>query len=148
MELVQILPFRRGKNGSPSAGVPFPYVPASLKYPQVAIFLRPSLYRRFFMYLVLMRPARPLASTRYLKLMVPLELLSLDLQEADTGRSGSESPWPSLTPIDSNSTALTLTPSNTFAPLSLACSKRIWSHSERTTFQACPPNARKFVSIT
>lgn len=51
----------------------------------MARFFSPSLNLRFLRYLVDVMPTRPVASTRYLKAMVP-ELPSLADQFAATGR--------------------------------------------------------------
>ena len=58
------VPVRASKNGAPALGVPSAYESVPAQYPHVATFLRESLNFRFFRYLVDIKPARPVASTR------------------------------------------------------------------------------------
>ena len=74
------LPLNASNQGAFSLAVPWPYMPVVCQYPHTAMFLRELLYLRFFKYLgepmseiverdrgtylVLIIPARPLASIR------------------------------------------------------------------------------------
>jgi len=65
------VPVRASNHGAPALVVPSPYELAPVQYPHTAIFLSESVKFRFFMYLVDIRPARPVASTRYSKVIFP-----------------------------------------------------------------------------
>jgi hypothetical protein len=58
------VPVRASKNGALALGVPSPYEPVPIQYPHTVIFLSESVNLRFFRYLVDIKPARPVASTR------------------------------------------------------------------------------------
>ena len=59
------IPVSASNHGAPALAVPSPYEPTPAQYPHTAIFLSESVKVRFFRYLVDIRPALPVASTRY-----------------------------------------------------------------------------------
>ena len=65
------VPVSASNHGAPALVVPSPYEPVPAQYPHTAIFLSESVKFRFFRYLVDIRPARPVASTRYSKEIFP-----------------------------------------------------------------------------
>lgn len=81
------------------------------------------------------KPARPVASMRYWKSMVP-ERPSLVDHWADTGRPVSAIPL--LRAPGSKLMPSTLTLSKLLAPFFVACLNNSSSDSERTTFHECP----------
>lgn len=114
---------------------------APFQYVQFAMFFKRSLNLRFFIYLVEIRPVRPLASIIYSNLMVPV-LPSLQDQFAETGWPGlARRAW-SVKPscrYGSKMSESTLVPSNVLAPLLAAWRNISSSDSERTTFHEKPP---------
>lgn len=91
------VPVSASNHGAPVLVVPSPYEPAPAQYPHMAIFLSESVNFRFFRYLVDIRPARPVASTRYSKVIVPSTVSSASgdgqqVYAADTGLLFSSNP--------------------------------------------------------
>ena len=58
-------------HGTPALVVPSPYNPTPVRYPRTATFLSDPVEYQFFKYFVDIRPARPVASTIWLKVIVP-----------------------------------------------------------------------------
>ena len=68
-------------NGAPALGVPSPYEPVPVQYPHTAMFLSESVNFLFFRYLVDIKPARPVASTRYSNVITPFAVFSVSDDE-------------------------------------------------------------------
>ena len=89
---IESIPVNASNHGAPALAVPSPYESTPAQYPHTAIFLSESVKFRFFKYLVDIRPARPVASTRYSKAIVPFTVFPVSDDErqvyaAETGLS-------------------------------------------------------------